>query len=154
QDGTKQAETEHSDNDRKLAAMTEKFAKSISPLLTDYRDTITQMQQDMPRVALAIAKKVAGAALNDNAGAVVEDIALRCVETMMADPKLTIPFHTSLVSRLERRVQQLADHLKPPTDIHVIGDEAIPVTDCRVSWKHGALARHTGELWQEIDKVV
>lgn len=154
QEGRKQAETAQAEADRQLAAMTEQFGQAVAPLLADYRTTITELKTEMPKVALAIARKVAGQALADNAASMVEDIALRCVEAMAGEPKLAITVHQSLVERLERHMQQLATHLRSATDIQVIGNETLPVENCRIEWKHGNFVRNTESLWQEIERVV
>lgn len=95
-EGHKQAESEQAVVERKLAETVEKFAASVQPLFDDYRKTALAVQEQLPKAALAIARKVAGHALAQNAGAVIGEMAARCYETMMKEPKLTITVHESL----------------------------------------------------------
>jgi len=154
EDGIKQAQSEQADIDRKLTETVEKFAKAVSPLLNDYRQMIQQLRQDMPKVAMAIAQKVAGDALAKDAQRTIEGVAMRCVETMIGEPKLTVCVHSSLAAALEGKLQQLATRLQSATHIVVIPDEAMEIANCRIEWKHGAMERHTGALWAEIERVV
>lgn len=154
EEGRKQVENEQAAVDAAIMKSLSNVMSSVQPLLLDYQATITQFKCDMPKVALAIAKKVAGRALTDNAAAAVEDIALRCVETMVGEPKLTITAHSSLAKGLAQKLEQVVEKLQSPTIIHVLPDDDIAPEECKVEWGHGQFARHTGQLWQEIDKVV
>lgn len=153
-EGIKQAQNEQATIDRELTETVEKFAKTVAPLLNDYQQMILQMRQDMPKVALAIAKKVAGDALDKNAQGVIDEVAMRCVETMIGEPRLAITVHSCLTATLEKKLQLLAERLQSATKIIVVGDDALQMADCRIEWKHGALERHTGQLWAEIERVV
>src|SRR5690606_4419461 len=50
-EGQKQAQSEQADHQRQLMETMQQAMKYITPLLEDYRQTITQLQADMPRVA-------------------------------------------------------------------------------------------------------
>jgi flagellar assembly protein FliH len=154
QEGRNQAESEQAAVDRQLSETVEKFVQTLPPLLADYRQMILQLRQDLPKVALAIARKAAGNALAENAAATVEDVAMRCVESMIAEPKLTVTVHESLADTLEKKLKAMAEKQQAATDIVVMRDAAIAPTDCRIEWKHGAMERHTGQLWQHIEKAV
>lgn len=154
QEGLNQANSEQAAVDRALSETVEKFIHSVAPLVQDYRSMALQLRQDMPKVAHAIARKAAGNALAENASAAIDEVALRCVETMIGEPKLAITVHSSLADALERKVKSLTERLQSANDVTVIKDESIAVSDCRIEWKHGAMERHTGQLWQQIDKAV
>lgn len=154
EEGRKQAESEQAALDRKLAESVQKFAHCLTPLLDDYKQMITQMKQDLPKVGLCIAKKVAGDALAQNPQAAVEEIAARCVETMIGEPKLVITVHPSLVTPLEKKLRSVAERMESATALSVAGDEKMDAADCRVEWKYGAMERHTGQLWEQIEQAV
>lgn len=157
-DGTKeghqQAQTEQADVDRKLAETVEQFTTTLTPLLADYKQMILQLRQDLPKVALTIAKKAAGDALNENASAAIEHMALTCAQTMIGEPKIAITVHANLAATLEKKLQELKAKSGSATDFIITPSDTIALADCRVEWKHGAMERHTGQLWQEIEKAV
>lgn len=154
EEGRRQAENEQSDLNQKLAVTVEHFIRTVAPLLADYRQMQLQLRQDMPKVALAIARKVASKALDGGAEALVNEVALACVETMIGEPKLSITVHASLADTLERKLQALTTRLQSATQCIVIRDEAIALADCRIEWKYGAMERHTGQLWQQIERAI
>ena len=154
EEGRKQAESEQAQTDLALLAAAENFVQTISPLFEDYRKMALQLRQDLPQVALTIARKVAGSALEQNAQAAVEDIALACVQTMIGEPKLAITVHPSLAETLERKLKALSERLHNAAHIVVSKDGAMAPSDCRVEWKYGAMERHTGALWEHIERAV
>jgi len=154
QDGRKQAESEQATVDSHLVEMQEQFVQSVSPIFADYRKMVLQVQQDVPKIALAIARKIANEALDKNAEVVIGDIAMRCCETMIGEPELTITAHESMGDTLERKLKQMAARMPAATHIIIMRDPAMPHTDCRIEWKQGSMERITAKLWEQIETLV
>lgn len=154
QEGIKQKSSEQDEINKKIAEALVGFTQNVAPILNDYRTMAVQVRQDVPKVALAVAKKVAGQALGENAAASVEEIAARCISAMIKEPKLTVRVHESLAAGLETHVKNLAARLQAAADIVVVPDAAMPVADCKVEWQQGAFARDTAQLWQDIEKII
>src|SRR5690606_30268274 len=129
------------------------FVHAVAPLFADYRRMTGEITRDVPNAALAIARKVAGAALQENARANVEDVVTRCVQTVLAEPALTITVHESLAAALEQTLAERIKESQAAVDITVLRDAAMPVSDCRVEWKNGAFMRSTAKLWQDIERA-
>ncbi len=153
-EGRVQQQNEQGALERNLYASIEHFAMSLAPVLTHYREIVMQLKQEMPRVAMAIARKAAGNALADNAQALIDDIALRCAEIMIGEPKLLVVVHTSVADLLKQKLAALTEKLQTTTDIVVIGDATIPEADCRIEWKQGSFARDNLQLWHSIEQAV
>ncbi len=153
-EGRKLQDSEQAASDRKLADALEQVAMLTGRLMEDYRAAFIEMQQDMPKAALAIARKVAGRALAENAPAMIEETATKCIEMMAGQPKIVITVHPTLAETLKKKIEQLASRQPEGSALAVTGDEALPVTDYRIEWKHGAFARNTEKLWQELARVV
>lgn len=154
EDGRKQQDNDQAATERKLLEAIGGLANAAAPLFAHYRATMEQMRQDMPKAALAIARKAAGGALDQNAQAAVEETVMKCIEMMIDEPKLMITVHVSLAEAMKKKVEQLTATLPAGKDISVMADESLPAADCRVEWKNGAFTRDTGKLWQEITRVV
>ncbi|MDX2112123.1 MAG: FliH/SctL family protein [Alphaproteobacteria bacterium] len=153
-DGKRQAESEQAEINRQLSDTTQKLLTTLRPLIDDYKAMTVQLHSDLPKVALAIARKVAGPALEHGAEAIVSQVALACVETMIGEPRLHITVHPALAATLESRLNTLVAQQQMSVQISVSGDDAMAHSDCRIAWKHGAMERHSGQLWQEIERVV
>lgn len=154
QEGKKQQDNEQAANDRLLIENIERLLKAFSPIFADYRNTIVRAQQDLPKAALAIAKKVADGALADNAAAVVETTALRCVEMMLGEPKLQVNVPENLVEPLKKKIADIATRQPLANDVTVMGQPGIGANDCRITWKDGALVRNTAKIWEDIARTV
>lgn len=154
QEGRAQAESEQAAAVRTLVEHAEKFVQSITPLMEDYRQFMLQMREDMPRVALTIGKKVAGPALNENAQAVIEQVALACCQTMIAEPKLVVHVHASLAAELEQKLREMAQRMNAASHIIVASNEQMNIADCRIEWQHGQLERSTEQLWAQVERVI
>lgn len=153
-EGQNQAQSEQASIERQLSETAAQFVQQITPLFESYKHMMLEMKRDLPKVSMAIARKVAGDALAANAEAVVCDVALRCAESMLSEPRLLITVHGSLAATLEQKLGQLAQRLQAATQISVVADDALPTADCRIEWKHGAMQRNTAELWQQIEKAI
>jgi len=154
QEGKLQTESQQADINLKLTETVEGFVKTIAPLLASYKAMVLQLRQDMPKVALAIAKKVAGIALDQNAQNVIDEMALACAETMIGEPKLSITVHSSLAESLEKKLTETSAKLQSASHYIITRDDNMALADCRIEWKYGAMERHTGQLWHQVEQVV
>ncbi len=154
QEGRNQQLNEQGAIERQLAITVERFAATVSPLLSDYREVVLRMRQDMPKIALCVARKAAGSSLAANAQAVVDEISQRCVEIMIGEPKLVVTVHETLKDALKANLDALAARLQSAAEIVVAGDATIPEADCRIEWKHGAFARDSKQLWAALEQAI
>jgi len=153
-DGKRQAENLQAANEAALLAMLAQFTQSLIPLFDDYRKLALQVREDMPKVAFAVARKVAGSSLAENASAVVNDITVRCCESLITEPKITITVHESLGDALEKRLQEVAARLPAATDIIIQRSPELPLSDCRVEWKNGFMERSVEQLLGQLEGVI
>ncbi|MGE0755251.1 MAG: FliH/SctL family protein, partial [Alphaproteobacteria bacterium] len=112
------------------------------------------LRTDMPKVALAAARKAAGKALDDNAAATLNDTVQRCLATISDEPEITVIIHDSMAEALEKHLQTLAKQYPVAARVRVSGQSDIPASDCRISWKDGAFLRDTNQIWQNIGQAV
>lgn len=153
-EGRQQSESEQTDINRQIAAFEEHFMRSVSPMFEHYRDMVSKLQKDLPNVALAIARKIAGVALDENASAVVSELAMKACENLISEPELTIIAHESMADTLEKHLQQLAERLPEATKIIIVRDPHMQLADCRIEWRNGSMERVTEKLWQQVEKAV
>jgi flagellar assembly protein FliH len=153
-DGKNQAQSEQAEVERILAGGLENFVKSISPIFSQYKNHCRQLKQDMPVLALSIAKKVAGAALSDDLQSVIEAAAEQCLEIMVTEPKITVTVNSRLAGNLTQKLQQLSGREKTAASIEVIADANIAISDYRIEWKNGSIERSVEKLWQHMDKAI
>lgn len=154
QEGRKKAQDDQAEIHRKLAETVEYFIQSVTPLFNEHRRMNLELQQHMPKIAFAIARKVAGEALAQNAQAVISEVATRACETMLKEPKLSITVHESLADALAKQLESLTSRLQSATDIVVLRNPDLPIADCRIAWNHGSIERNTDQLWKQVEQAV
>ncbi len=157
-EGTKEghatAQGEHSEVQRILMEGLENFINSIAPIFDQYRKHCQQIRKDMPPLALAIAKKIAGEALSEPAQYIVDEAAKHCVETLISEPEITILINPRLAEALSFKLKQISGREKYTDNIIIMPEEAMPVSNFRIEWKNGSLERSTEKLWQQTDKAI
>jgi len=137
-----------------LTDIVEKFVASVAPLMADYRAKAIDLQEQTPKVALAVARKVAGPALDANGAKVIEDIAIHACETMFTEPQISIAVPEAVADTLERKLLEIASRLQAATDIVILRDPEMPPADCRIEWHNGVMERNTEKLWQNVERVL
>lgn len=153
-DGHAQAQSEHSEIERILMEGLENFVKNISPVFLQYHNHCQQLKQNMPVLALSIAKKVAGDALSNASESIIESASKQCADIMVNEPQITVTINSRLADELSHKLKQLSAREKVASNISVLPDENIIISDYRIEWKNGSLERSTEKLWQQMDKVI
>lgn len=154
EEGKRNAHNEQADIHATLQATIEGFVKHLAPLFANYRSGVRALAKDTPELALVIAKKVAGNALNENGAAMIAEITTRCIETLIDEPKIIVTVHSSLEETLKTMLSELTEKLRVAGDIIVVGDAHIAPPNCRIEWKNGAMHRDAEQLWQHIEQIV
>lgn len=157
-EGTKEghatAQNEHSEVERILMEGLENFIQSISPVFAQYRSHCQQLKQDMPTLALSIAKKVAGFALSQPSQAVIEAAANQCAQAMISEPEVTVTINSVLADALTEKIKQLSRRETAASNVTVVPDKNIAISNYRIEWKNGSIERQTEKLWEQLDKAI
>lgn len=153
-EGNAQAQNEHAEIDRIVQESLENFVKSINPIFSSYISHCSKLKQNMPPLALAIAKKVAGEALAKDYSEILENIATQCAAAMITEPEINITVNPRLSDSLAARLQKISNHEKYASNIHILSDESKPVSDYLIEWQDGSIERKTERLWQQMDKAI
>ncbi len=152
-EGHSQAQSEHAEIDRQITEGLENFIKSINPVFAQYKAHCQQLKQNMPVLALSIAKKVAGEALSIDHIAIIEAASKQCAEIMVSEPEITVTVNSRLAPALSHKIKQLGNREKAAL-VTVIPDEAIALSNYRIEWKNGSIERNIEKLWQQMDKAI
>ncbi len=157
-EGTKEghatAQNEHSEIERILMEGLENFVQSIAPVFAQYKSHCQQLKQDMPTLALSIAKKVAGESLSQPSQAVIEAAANQCAQAMISEPEVTVTINSALADALSEKLRQLSRRETAASNVTVVADKNIAISNYRIEWKNGSIERQADKLWQQVDKAI
>jgi flagellar assembly protein FliH len=153
-EGNIEAQNEQAAIDKQLLEKVDGFVGQIYPLFYSYQAMAMTLRQEMPKVALAVARKVAGEALDNNAQAVIEALSLSCLQHMIKEPKFCITVHTSLSATLEKKMGELAASKPDLPVIQVLGNEQLNIADCKIEWAGGTMERNMHTMWQQVEGII
>lgn len=153
-EGRMQAESEQAEVTRRLEEAVETLSSQLRGLIDAYNDFVSEQHAEMPKLALAVARKVAGAALENNALAALESVIAPAIERMLGQPRMIVTVNESLVAALEQRLAARFAHNNDPGEIAIEGDAELAPGDCRINWENGSAERSTEALWKQVEAMV
>lgn len=153
-EGHMQAQSEQAEVDRNLTQAVEQVATRLHDLITQYNAFIAEQQKELPLLALSIARKVAGDALDGNPMPLIQATVTACVERLLGEPHISVTVNNALSDALENRLITHFANNTDPGEISIHGDPALAPGDCRIDWERGKAERNTEELWQQVETLV
>ncbi|GJD60179.1 FliH/SctL family protein [Methylobacterium frigidaeris] len=91
--------------------------------------------------AVALGRKIAGAALDSQPVAAIAEAAGRALQHLRGVPHLAIRVHDALVEETERQVARLARERGYEGRLIVLGDPGMAPGDARIEWADGGVVR-------------
>lgn len=153
-EGQLQTQSEHAEIERLLTGAVEQLYAQVQGVITEYNRFVEMQKEELPRVALAIARKVAGVALDTNPLPLIESLVIACVERMLGEPHLTVTVNDRLSDMLETRLIAHFEHSSEPGEISIQGDANFAPGDCRIEWAGGKAEHNTEQLWQQMQAII
>ena len=153
-DGRAQAEAAHGSINEDIHRTVEAVAAQMQPVFGDIQQWRDAQAASLPRLALAVAKKVAGEALQADALPLIERLVHECLAKTMSTPEIIITVADAMVAGLEEKLGKHFEGSNEPGEITISGDAAMQPGDCRIEWNGGAAMRDTSQLWQTIETGV
>ena len=112
------------------------------------------LRHEAASLAVAAARKIAGAALEQFPAETIEQVALEAVQDLRSEPRLSVRCHPDLVEMLAERLESTARHAGFDGAIMVRGDPGMASADVRLEWGAGAVQRSAAEIDQRLSEVV
>lgn len=153
-EGRKQMESEQLHIDRKLLDVCAVIAGKMDVLFKDYCKLADTQRKALPPVSLAIAKKIAGDALQGDVMPIIEKCVTECLEYVLGSPRVVVTVHKSLAQTLETRLIAHFAHSQEPGEIIIEGDENMPLDGCRITWQGGEATRGSEDMWRRVEQII
>ncbi|TGD96582.1 FliH/SctL family protein [Methylobacterium nonmethylotrophicum] len=96
--------------------------------------------------AVALGRKIAGAALDSQPVAAIAEAAGRAFQHLRGVPHLAIRVHDALVEETERQVARLARERGYEGRLIVLGDPGMAPGDARIEWADGGVVRERAAI--------
>jgi flagellar assembly protein FliH len=123
--------------ERSVAALT----ISIRAALDTSHAEIELVRDEAARLALAMAKKIAPAALAALPAGDVEIALRQAMHQAIAEPRITLRANAAVVAVLEPRLTAIAQEEGYEGRVLIAADPAMTGADCRIEWRGGGAER-------------
>jgi len=139
---------------QQTATSLEAILEKIEGVFQRQDEANTATARDAVNVATSITRKLFPQFSERGALEEVERVIISIMEKMIDEPRLTITVNESLRERISSRLEPMMSETGFEGKVIFNGDEALPLSDCRIEWGTGTATRDTKALWQDIDSLI
>lgn len=140
------------EQDTKLALDT--LAGQISDMHKGYEQILVSQSKDINQFVIAIARKLAGEALNNRPDLAIQELINQCLPILVQKPRLVLEANSSLVALLDERLRPLLERSGFEGEVHFRINDKLQPSDTRLEWAGGHAERSTEHLWKEIEEML
>ncbi len=123
--------------DRSISALT----ISLRAALDTRHAELEELRDDAARLALAMAKKIAPAALAAQPTGDVEAALRQAMHQAFAEPRIALRAAPAVIQALEPRLAGIAQEEGYEGRVQIAADPAMTGADCRIEWRGGGAER-------------
>jgi flagellar assembly protein FliH len=136
--------------DRTIAALT----ISLRAALDTSRSEIEVLRDEAARLALAMAKKIAPAALAALPTGDVEAAVRQAMHQAISEPRITLRAAPAVVEVLEPRLAGIAQEEGYEGRVQIAADPAMTGADCRIEWRGGGAERSESTIEDALTALI
>ena len=138
----------------RLAAAVESLSAQVRVTLDESHALVEAMRAEAAEIALAMARKIAPAALAALPAGDVE-IALRlAMHQAIGEPRLTLRAAPAVVEVLEVRLADIAHEEGYEGRVMIAADPAMQGADCRIEWRGGGAERREQTIEDALTALI
>jgi flagellar assembly protein FliH len=136
--------------ERTIAALT----ISVRAALDVSHAEIDQVRDDAARLAMAMAKKIAPAALAALPAGDVEAALRQAMHQAIAEPRITLRAAPAVTEVLESRLADIAHQEGYEGRVLIAADPAMTGADCRIEWRGGGAERNESIIEEALSALI
>lgn len=139
---------------RELVATMDRVAEQVSALFGQRYKMEDRLERDATQLAMAMARKLAGSALEKYPHAEIEALITECMEVCREQPRIVIRLSEEQCEPMAAKIDELKQRQGFTGDVIVIGDDEIRNGDCLVEWPDGGAEHRSEHISGAIEKLV
>lgn len=140
--------------ERQSAAAIEALAGAASATLSRLDAEIRDMREEAARVALAAARKIAGAALDafgaERAAAAIE----AAMDALRHQPRLLVKLSPDTAATVKPRIEAMCETHAYASAIVLCADESLRTGEVSIDWSDGIIALNNDDIAQRIGALI
>ncbi|MFY8153393.1 MAG: flagellar assembly protein FliH [Hyphomicrobiales bacterium] len=145
--GVVQGRTEaEADETARLAGATQRLAAAMQDMVDQVTVAVDAIELQAVDLALAVARRLAGAAIERFPTAEIERLVREAFSDLRATPHVVVRVEPMLVEPMTPLFERLARETGYAGRLVVLGDDALGASDVRIEWADGGIARDLATL--------
>lgn len=129
-------------------------ASQMQLILARLANESETLRQSAAVLAVAAARKLAGAALDAYPIETINELAMEAVADLRSEPRLSVRCNPELVEDLAERLEKTARDAGFDGAIMVRGEDGMMNADVRLEWGAGAVERSTSDIETRLNEIV
>jgi len=134
-------------------ASVDKVAAHLSPVSAQLAAVADTLRREAAELAMIVARKIAGAALDKDGEAVAADAIENAIRQLKGSPIVVVTVAPDSLPQIERRLEQLRRHGIGAT-LQFVGDAKARPGDWTISWGKGSTGFSRDAVEAAIDKAL
>jgi flagellar assembly protein FliH len=152
--GVVQGRTEaEADETARLAGATQRLAVAMQDMVEHLNVAVDAIETQAIDLALAVARRLAGAALERFPTVEIERLVRESFADLRATPHVVVRVEPMLVERMTPVFERIARETGYAGRLVVLGDEAMGASDVKIEWADGGIARDLAALDAGIEAL-
>jgi flagellar assembly protein FliH len=139
---------------QQMAAAMGQIAAAVAGAIQTLDAEFEQMRAEAAALALAAAKKLAGAALSASPETEIFDALRSALHQAIGEPRVVVRTNTTLAQRLEQGAAEIAGHEGYEGRVHFVADPALAGADCRIEWRGGGIERAHSAIESALSDLI
>lgn len=152
--GLAQASTEAAAREKDTLAAMSHIKDKLSEVATTYAALINEQSTELADLVVAIARKVAGEALDARGVDTIVALVLRCLPVFLDKPKVVVEVHSDMLDNVKEVLRPYLDAQGFAGDLQFKSNDTLDRYDARVEWANGHAHRSTEHIWREIEALL
>lgn len=140
--------------ERETAAAMKELAQTAAALLARLDGESRAMREDAARIAMAAARKIAGAALEAYGEAPAAAAVEAAMDTLRHQPRLVVKLSPERADALRGRIEELCEAHAYAGAVLVRGDAQMKSGQISIDWSDGVVTADPGETAERIDALI
>ena len=140
-------------------------AESANDLIASLSTMVTQMQERykqllseettyLSQLILSVSRKVAGNAIDERGGQIIENVLTQCLPVIFSKPKVVIELNPELFEQTIGRIESQLQAYGFEGEVQFKGNPNFGMSDVTIDWGSGQVERKAAELWSEIEELI
>lgn len=126
----------------------------VSELTKRYAALIHDESAQLSKLVLAVARKVAGDALNERSEQIIASTIAQALPILFSKPRAVIEVHPELMDRVADRIEKQLRESNFEGEVQFKSNPALAKSDITIDWGTGQMQRQSQNLWEEVEQII